>query len=81
MIDLSPSNVLIDDILPILTDQNDLNAIKLEINVPAGIDLNEVKSIALYEEGTRYAYIVKNVDKLPDDRKLDSWWIYPIYSE
>lgn len=81
-INLSPATVLADNINYDLIDDG-LNAIEVRITEPVGINMSEVKSIVLYQEdesGGRSAYIVKNVAKLSNERKLQSWWIYPVFN-
>ncbi len=58
------------------------NAIEIKITRPANIDASAVKSIVLYEEdgASKYAYIAKNVNKVADANKFNSWWIYPIFT-
>ena len=76
-INLSTANIIADNVVYDLIDSG--NAIEVRITTPSGINLNGVKSIALYhEDGGRHVYIVKNVASLPD--KLQSWWIYPVYN-
>ena len=80
-ISLSPHIVLANNVVYNLISDG-ANAIKLRITPPS-VDLSEVKSIVLYqvdEIGRRYAYIVKNVAKLPDNEKLQSWYIYPTFN-
>lgn len=83
-INLSPALVLADNITYELIDDARLNAIEVRIATPSGIDMAQVKSIVLYQEdeiGGRYAYIVKNVSRLPDSQKTKSWWISPVYAD
>jgi hypothetical protein len=47
------------------------------------IDNSQVKSVVLYQQdasGARYAYLAKNVSKLPDADKCQSWYIYPVFN-
>ena len=46
-------------------------------------DISEVKSIVFYseEDGKKYPCLARNVSKCQDEKKLDSWEIYPIFSE
>ena len=63
---------------------DDMNAIEIRFNLSADIDLAKVKSIVLYEGELaigKFAYIIKNVHKLADEDKLQSWWIYPVYTD
>lgn len=81
---LLPALLLADDVNYSLIDNSSLNAIEVRIPTPSGVDLTEVKAIALYQEdeiGGRYAYIVKNVSKLPDSQKTQSWWICPVFND
>lgn len=83
-INLSPAVILADNIGYSLVDNSSLNAIEVRIPTPSGVDLTAVKSIVLYQEdeiGGRYAYIVKNVSKLANEKKLQSWWICPVYTD
>lgn len=82
-VDLSPALILADNVEYNLIDNDALNAIEVRIPTPTGVDLSEVRSIVLYQEdgdGGRYAYIVKNVDRLPNERKLQSWWIQAVFN-
>lgn len=63
---------------------DDMNAIEIRFNLSADVDLSKVKSIVLYEgelSTGKFAYIIKNVHKLADEDKLQSWWIYPVYTD
>lgn len=84
-INLSDGSILADNVAYSLTDNSSFNAIEIKISTPSGIDLSKVKSIAFYDQkeigGTRVAYIIKNVSKLPDNKKLNSWWIYPVFND
>lgn len=63
---------------------DDMNAIEIRFNLSADIDLPKVKSIVLYEgelSTGKFAYIIKNVHKLADEDKLQSWWICPVYTD
>lgn len=83
-LNLSPFDILADDVVYSLVDNSTLNAIEVRISAPGGVDLNAVKAIALYTEleagSKRVAYIIKNVERLPNNRKLQSWWISPVFS-
>ncbi len=49
-----------------------------------GGDISKVKSIIFYQETVengRASYIAKNVVKLPDEQKLQPWYIYPVYND
>ncbi len=83
-LNLSPALLLADDVSYNLVDDSSLNAIEIRITTPSGADLNAVKAIALYQDnddGGRYAYIVKNVEKQPNSKKLQSWWICPVLND
>ena len=84
-LNLSPHDILADEIGYSLIDNGSYNAIEVRIPTPSGVDLTAVKSIALYtqtEEGSeRVAYIIKNVERLPNNRKLQSWWICSVFSD
>jgi hypothetical protein len=59
------------------------NSIRIDFAPPVGTDVSEVKSIVFYdtENGNGYAYIAKNVGKLPNEKKLQSWWIYHVFND
>ena len=60
------------------------NSIELKISLKTTVDMSKVKSIVLYQgELTtgKFAYIIKNVHKLSDEDKLQSWYIYPVFTE
>lgn len=83
-INLSPAVILADDVGYSLIDNNSLNAIEVRIPTPSGVDLTKLNAIALYQDnddGGRYAYIIKNVSKQPDNKKLQSWWLIPVFSD
>ncbi len=83
-LNLSPALLLADDVSYNLVDDSSLNAIEIRITTPSGADLNAVKAIALYQDnddGGCYAYIVKNVEKQPNSKKLQSWWICPVLND
>lgn len=84
-LNLSPFDILADDVGYSLIDNGSYNAIEIRIPTPSGVNLTAVKSIALYtqsEEGSeRVAYIIKNVEKLPNDKKLQNWWICPVLND
>ena len=58
------------------------NSLQINFTTPGGINLNEVKSIVVYdtENTNRYVYIAKNVALLPSAERLKSWYMYPMYS-
>lgn len=81
-INLSAANIVADNVEYELIDGEDGEYIEIKIT-PPDISLDRVKSIVLYQQddiGARAAYIVKNVDKLSNDKKLGSWWIYPVFN-
>lgn len=83
-INASLHSVLADNVQYSLIDNATLNAIEIRITEPTGVDLAKVKAIALYEEsegGSRYAYIIKNVEKTPAEQRLKSWWLFPVFSD
>ena len=83
-INASLHNVLADNVQYSLIDNATLNAIEIRITEPTGVDLAKVKAIALYEEtqgGSRYAYIIKNIEKTPTEQRLKSWWLVPVFSD
>jgi|GEM_PF-1431380 len=58
-------------------------ALRIAISAPS-VDLSQVQSIVFYQQNRdfgRWAYIVRNVGKIPNNRKLDPWWIYPTFNE
>ena len=77
--------ILADNIDYSLINNNGLNAIEVRIPTQSGVDMSKVKSIVLYQEtskgGNRTAYIVKNVERLPNNKKLQSWWICPVFCD
>lgn len=56
--------------------------IKIDFETPQGASLADVKSIVLYDldNTVTYAYLAKNVAMLPNESKLQSWYIYPVYN-
>ena len=82
-INLTTAETIADNVQYTLTDEGN-HSIKLTITEPDEINLGDVKAIALYEEnqaGGKYAYIIKNVATLPDEDKLQAWYIYPVYND
>lgn len=78
--DFSPGNVLAQGIdVEIVEAEN--GAIEIQIPRPENIELGEVKALVLYEvsEGKKHACIAKNVAKLPNDLKLNNWYICPVF--
>lgn len=66
-------------------ESSDMNDIEIKINlIDTSVDLSQVKSIVMYQGDTqsgKTAYIIKNVHKLADSEKLQSWYIYPVYND
>lgn len=80
-INLSAANIVADNVDYSLIEGTG-EFIEIKITQP-NVNLDRVKSIVLYQQddiGSRAAYIVKNVDKLSNNQKLDSWWIYPVFN-
>ena len=84
-LNLLPVDILVDDVSYSLDENDALNAIEIKIETPSGVDLTAVKAIAMYTEiesgSSRVAYIIKNVERLPDDKKLKSWWLHPAFCD
>lgn len=80
-VEMSETSIVADNVEYQLID-DETNSIEIRITQPANINLNDVKSIILYDEdnGLNYAYIAKNVGDLPISERLQSWWIYPVYN-
>jgi len=89
-IDLSGALIVADNVQYSLN--NLTNALELAITPPTdlgdGYDIETyidfVQAIVLYqvnEYGGRYAQIVKNVDRLDNDKKLQAWYFYAKYVE
>ena len=80
-VDLSESSIVADNIAYQLINDTS-GSIQVKISTPEGVDLSQVKSIILYdvEDKLYYAYIAKNVGSLQDEQKLQSWWIYPVFT-
>jgi len=60
------------------------NSIELKFSLNTSVDMSKVKSIVLYQGELatgKFAYIIKNVNKLSDEDKLQSWYIYPVYTD
>lgn len=63
---------------------NDYHAyIGIDFIAPNNIDLSSVKSIVFYQQSENGAvpYLAKNVSKAPNDKKLQSLAIYPVFNE
>lgn len=59
------------------------NSLEIRFSLTKNIDLSEAKSIVLYQgdkTSGKFAYIVKNISKLNNANKLQSWWIYPVFT-
>jgi len=93
-IDLSGVITVADNIAFELVDNDINNAIEIRITESLTQEqITATKCIVMYQEmetydsnhnpirGERYSYVVKNVDKLSDADKLQSWYIYPVYNE
>lgn len=80
-INLSAANIVADDVTYEFIDTYG-ESIEIKITQP-DVDMGKVKSIVLYQQddtGARAAYVVKNVNGLKNDEKLNSWWIYPVFN-
>lgn len=65
-------------------EKNEENApLIIKFKRTGDFDISEVKSIVFYSEddGKKYPCLARNVSKCQDEKKLDSWEIYPIFSE
>ena len=63
---------------------SDVNSIEVRFTLNKEINLDKLKSIVLYQGDTqsgKVAYIIKNVSKLTNENKLQSWWIYPVFND
>lgn len=80
-VDMSISSIVADNVNYSLIEHD--GSIEIKINKPDGVDINEVKAIVLYDQdsGLNYAYLAKNVDNLTGNDKLQSWYIYPVFTE
>lgn len=81
-VELSESSIVADNVGYTLDTSHD-GSIEIKISQLTNIDMEKVKSIILYdtgEDGLSYAYIAKNVGNLPNSDKLQSWWIYPVFT-
>jgi len=81
-VELSESSIVADNVTYELID-DESNAIEVKITQPSGINMDDVKSIILYdtENNLNYVYIAKNVAELSSEDKLQSWFIYPVYND
>jgi len=65
-----------------------MNRLEIRIETPNGVDLTSVKSICFYEPilddsgnvRLRFATIARNVGNLPNNQKLQSWWLQPTFN-
>lgn len=80
-VDMSINYIVADNVDYSLIEHE--GAIEVSITKPEGINIDEVKAIVLYDQdgGLNYAYLAKNVDNLTGDNKLQSWFIYPVFTE
>lgn len=80
-VDMSDNYIIANNVEYTINAEND--AIRVDITKPQNIDLNEVKSIILYDKdgNSNYAYIAKNVDGIDNNQKLQSWYIYPVFTD
>ena len=80
-VDMSINYIVADDVSYSLIEHE--GAIEVKITKPEGVNIDEVKAIVLYdqENGLNYAYLAKNVDNLTGDNKLQSWFIYPVFTD
>lgn len=81
VVELTESTIVADKVEYQLLDGG-LNSIEVKITSPDNIDLDLVKSIVMYDadNNMNYAYMAKNVTDLPNEIKLQSWWIYPVFN-
>lgn len=80
-VEMSETSIIADNVeYSLISDPT--GSIEVRITPPSNIDLESVKSIILYdvEDNLNYAYIAKNVGNLPNEDKLQSWWIYPVFT-
>jgi hypothetical protein len=59
------------------------SGIRIDFTKSSNIDMSKVKAILMYQaNGNSTATIIaKNVSKLADSQKLQSWYLYPTYNE
>lgn len=81
-VDITQRSIVADNVNYSLVN-TDKEAIEIRITQPSGIDMNAVKSVVLYEQdgASKYAYIAKNVSKTANGQKLQSWYVYPIFTQ
>lgn len=67
----------------IYTFANNQNSLEIIFEEPTKVNMTDVRSIVFYDtdNGTRYAYIAKNVERLSKEKKLISWHIYPVFNQ
>ncbi len=78
------NQILLDDIQYSISESNGQIVINFKNNVSSSFDLSEVNSVCFYDQddtGTKFAYIVRNVNNLDNNQKLNDWYIYPIYND
>ena len=80
-VNLSRATVVADNVTYQLINAT-LNRIELRITTPANLDLSTVRAIVIYEqdEHSRFACIARNVASLPNNQKLQSWWLQPTFN-
>lgn len=83
VVNLASGNIILDDISYNLIEDEENNQIRIEINQPENIDLNDIKSLIWYDDnvGVKDIYLVTNVDKLSNEEKLRNRYIYPVFSD
>jgi len=81
-VNITPANTLADKVQYNLINDDEINAIELQIIPPNDIDISRIGCVVLYQEAnnSKYAYVVKNVDRLADGDKLQNWYIYPVFN-
>lgn len=82
-VELSESSIVADNIEYTLEAGENNDSIEVRISSPENINMDNVKSIILYDtdDNLNYAYIAKNVSNLSNEDKLQSWWIYPVFAD
>lgn len=83
-VSMTSATILADNV-PLSFGVSPKGSISIQFGNPAWIDdgkISDVKAITLYaeEEEGRIAYIVKNVARLPDGKKLLPWYIFPVFN-
>ena len=81
-VDITQRSIVADNVNYSLVN-TDKEAIEIRITQPPSIDMNAVKSVVLYEQdgASKYPYIAKNVSKIANGQKLQSWYLYPIFTQ